>query len=103
MGFVKRGQGHDRQAKRELVEACLMPGVSVAGLALKHGINANLLRKWIKLHEQRRIRSSGGAQSSALTTPFVEVVDVGEREVVIATKPVKPQARNVASTERFES
>ncbi len=38
---------YDREAKRELVEACLQPGVSVAGMALEHGINANLLRKWI--------------------------------------------------------
>jgi transposase len=35
------------QAKRELIEGCLQPGVSVAKLALMHGINANLLRKWI--------------------------------------------------------
>lgn len=38
---------YDPEAKRELVEACLRPGVSVAGMALEHGINANLLRKWI--------------------------------------------------------
>jgi|PlaIllAssembly_1097288.scaffolds.fasta_scaffold406916_2 transposase len=38
---------YDPEAKRELVAACLRPGVSVARLALDHGINANLLRKWI--------------------------------------------------------
>ncbi len=38
---------YDRKAKRELVRRSLQPGVSVAGLALAHGINANLLRKWI--------------------------------------------------------
>jgi len=26
---------------------CLRPGVSVAGTALAHGINANLLRRWM--------------------------------------------------------
>jgi transposase len=34
-------------AKRALVELCKGPGVSVAGTALTHGINANLLRRWI--------------------------------------------------------
>jgi transposase len=34
----------DRRMKQWLVEACLTPGASVAGLALKHGVNANLLR-----------------------------------------------------------
>ncbi|MGZ8941575.1 MAG: transposase [Methylobacter sp.] len=38
---------YDPEAKRELVEACLQPGVLVAGMALEHGIHANLLRKWI--------------------------------------------------------
>src|SRR5260364_80739 len=38
----------DPQAKSRLVEACLQPGVSIASLALSHGVNANLLHKWIR-------------------------------------------------------
>ncbi|MGF6472593.1 transposase [Paraburkholderia sp. JPY419] len=38
---------YDEQGKRTLVEAALQPGVSVARMAQEHGINANLLRKWI--------------------------------------------------------
>lgn len=38
---------YDPQSKRKLAEACLQPGVSLAGMALKHGVNANLLRKWV--------------------------------------------------------
>jgi len=38
---------YDPEAKRELVEVCLQPGISVAKVALEYGINANLLRKWI--------------------------------------------------------
>jgi transposase len=34
-------------AKRALVQLCLRPGVSVASTALAHGINANLLRRWM--------------------------------------------------------
>ena len=36
--------------KLALVQRCLQPGVSVAGVALTHGVNANLLRKWIGKH-----------------------------------------------------
>lgn len=39
---------YDRASKDRLVAACLEPGVSVSKLALDHGVNANLLRKWIK-------------------------------------------------------
>ena len=38
---------YDENGKRALIEAALQPGVSVARLAQEHGLNANLLRKWI--------------------------------------------------------
>ena len=41
-------------SKERLVAACLEPGVSVSRLALDHGVNANLLRKWIKKHTAAR-------------------------------------------------
>ncbi|WP_407935923.1 transposase [Cupriavidus necator] len=36
--------------KRRLVEACLRPGVSVTSMAIKAGVNANQLRRWIEQH-----------------------------------------------------
>ena len=39
---------YDAGSKARLVAASLEPGVSVSRLALDNGINANLLRKWIK-------------------------------------------------------
>ena len=48
---------YDPQAKRELVEACLRPGVSVAKLALTHGVNANLLRTWISDYQRQSLAS----------------------------------------------
>jgi transposase len=53
----------DAKAKRALVEQCLQPGVSVAGLALEHGVNANLLRKWIMRYQQERDGGSTAAQA----------------------------------------
>ncbi|MFA7293612.1 MAG: transposase [Rhodocyclaceae bacterium] len=62
---------YDPQAKRELVEACLQPGVSVARLALRHGVNANLLRTWIgRYRKQRETR----AEPSAALAAFVPLV-----------------------------
>lgn len=42
---------YDAKSKRSLAAACLQPGVSLAGLALKHGVNANLLRKWVVAYQ----------------------------------------------------
>lgn len=39
---------YDKAAKRELVRRCLQPGISLARTALEHGVNANLLRKWVR-------------------------------------------------------
>jgi len=38
---------YDPQVKQELIRQCMMPGVSVARMAMQNGINANLLRTWI--------------------------------------------------------
>lgn len=42
---------YDEESKRSLARACLQPGVSLAGMALKHGVNANLLRKWVVAYQ----------------------------------------------------
>jgi transposase-like protein len=44
---------YDPQVKQELVRRALQPGVSVAALAMQHGVNANLLRKWITQWQSR--------------------------------------------------
>lgn len=38
---------HSEAFKAAVVEACREPGASVAGVALAHGVNANLVRKWL--------------------------------------------------------
>ena len=43
---------YSEEGKRELAQACLRPGVSVAGLALRYGVNANLVRKWIRAYQE---------------------------------------------------
>lgn len=67
VGRNKGGRSrYDEASKRALVEACLRPGVSVSGMALKAGVNANLLRKWIAQYLLERERSAATAVSSAL-------------------------------------
>ena len=39
-------QRYSREFKRQIVEASLVSGASIAGVALSYGINANLLHKW---------------------------------------------------------
>ena len=41
---------YSKSFKAHVVQECLQPGASIASVALGHGINANLVRKWIPLH-----------------------------------------------------
>ena len=43
---------YSRQFKAELVAACQQPGASIAAIAGQHGMNANVLHRWLKEHEQ---------------------------------------------------
>ncbi len=48
--------------KRAVVEKCLVPGASVSAVALAHGFNTNLVRKWIiKYQAARALSRSTGA------------------------------------------
>ena len=65
---------YDPQAKRELIEACFLPGVSVAKLALAHGINANLLRTWMTKHQRQSLAVVSVRSSATTPAPFIPVV-----------------------------
>ncbi|MGO4567247.1 transposase [Rhizobium sp. 2YAF20] len=62
---------YDPVSKDRLVAACLEPGASVARLAIEHGVNANLLWKWIgKRRLSKRETVPNGSPS---TSAFVAV------------------------------
>lgn len=63
---------YSESGKRALVERALVPGVSVSRLALDHGVNSNLLRKWIRRYQGASIRSARQAGSPRLL-PVVTV------------------------------
>jgi transposase len=50
---------HDPEFKAQVIEACQQPGVSVAGVALANGLNANYLRRWVKEHREQTARGPG--------------------------------------------
>lgn len=59
---------YDAASKARLVAASLEPDVSVSRLALDNGINANLLRKWIKQAKE------AGREHQPPASAFVPVV-----------------------------
>lgn len=44
---------HSDDFKADAVAACAQPGMSMAAVAMSHGINANLLRRWVHEAEMK--------------------------------------------------
>ena len=64
----------DPAAKERLIDACQEPGVSVARLALEHGVNANLLRNWIRLR-RRKAQRAWPVTKAASAPSFIPVIE----------------------------
>ncbi|RON14798.1 IS66-like element accessory protein TnpA [Pseudomonas frederiksbergensis] len=44
---MRQRNTYPKPFKAQIVQECLQPGASVASVALRHGINANVVRKWL--------------------------------------------------------
>lgn len=60
---------YSRQYKLEIIQECSAPGVSVAGISLSHGINANLVRRWIVQHRSGRMLLAPSMLPVTLSAP----------------------------------
>ena len=62
---VRRRRRHSAEFKAQVLEECKQPGESIAGVALRHGLNLNLVHKW-------RRESHGAATLCAPTAPAAQ-------------------------------
>lgn len=82
-----RRQGRRRHAdefKRQVIAACLQPGISIAAVALANGLNANLLRRWVKDYRDAQDVEVGAKiadQTAALRSPTLVPITVSAPEV----------------------
>jgi transposase len=72
--------------KKRLIDACLQPGTSLSALALKAGVNANQLHKWVRLHEQSN--TAAREETHVAASVFVPVVAIPDTPMVTAGAPV---------------
>jgi transposase len=69
----RRRRTHSAEFKAQVVAACILPGVSIAAVAMAHGVNANLARRWVLEAERRGGGALATAATSAVPTAFVAV------------------------------
>ena len=69
-------------SKAQAAAECARPGVSIAAIALHHGINANLLRRWlVQAGGLGDERASVTRKSSTALEAFIPVAVAGHDEV----------------------
>jgi len=81
-------QHYDAAFKRHLVELTLVPGASVARIALDHRLNANILFRW----RRQYLRELGAAapQASAALLPVAVSEATQALEVISARAAIAP-------------
>lgn len=93
---------HSDEFKAKVLAACKEPGVSIAGVALAHGLNTNLVRKW---RSGRGCRLAGttlglGAASAARLGAPPEFVAIEMPPLAkVAQARTAPQAGTVSMSE----
>lgn len=51
---MRQRKSYPKSFKTQVVQECEQPGVSVAAIAMSHGINANVVRRWIPLYRDQQ-------------------------------------------------
>lgn len=69
----RRRREHSAEFKAQVVAACSAPGVSNAAVAMAHGLNPNLARRWVREAERRGGGALVKAANGAVSTAFVPV------------------------------
>jgi transposase len=89
---------HSAEFKRQVLTECAQPGNSVAGVALAHRINANLVQKW-----RRQARGGGGGvQRVDATFVPVAVSSVAAPTSAVAPAPIQIEVRRGAVSARIQ-
>ncbi len=110
-GVRRTHRTYTPQFKIELVAACLQPGASIAALALQHGMNSNVLHRWLKEYDQGRHRAVGTAELTdtcslpvPVTPAFVPIELNTAAQPCASAQPaaVAPVASAVAADIRIE-
>lgn len=86
---------HGAEFKAQVLQECRRPGASVAAVALAHGLNVNLVRKWLVGRGLKRAGLATPRQVAA-TAPAMQFVPVELAEARV----IEPAAAGDAASQR---
>ncbi|MDU9035699.1 IS66-like element accessory protein TnpA [Pseudomonas corrugata] len=50
---MRQRSSYPKPFKAQVVQECLQPGATLSSVAISHGINANVIRKWLPLYRDQ--------------------------------------------------
>lgn len=95
-GIPKR-RFYSPELKLQVIGACAQPGASIAGVALKHGINTNIVHRWLREHSQGTLTAQPRA-FVPVTLESTSEVAKPEPVAVAATSAIRMELRRGAAT-----
>jgi len=51
---TRKHRRHSEAFRKQIIEACLQPGVSISAIALANQLNTNMVRTWLKAYRELR-------------------------------------------------
>lgn len=88
---------HAPELKHQVINACQQPGASVAAIALSHGLNANLVHRWLRQVAGGGSKRSDLALQASEPVAFVPVPMPTAAPNKPAPEPIRLELRRGAS------
>jgi transposase len=93
-GPRQRRRKHSDEFKADAVASCMQPGMSMAAVAMAHGVNANLLRRWVRDAEMKPLAApASGTPSHQVRAPEHKALFVPVRLPTPSAPAAQPDIR----------
>ena len=90
---------HSAQFRAEVLQACRQADASVAAIALRNGLNSNVVYRWLR-EDARGVDAGAGSRTAVNTRPGAEfiAVQLPPAAVAAASTDIRIEVRRGAST-----
>jgi transposase len=80
-------RSHSAEFKAQVLGECQQPGASVAAVAVAHGLNPNVVRKWLSGQNVKRMSATMPAPARRVPPVQFVAVELAKPEHPLATQP----------------
>lgn len=87
---------HSPEFKAQVIGDCQQPGASVAAVAVGHGLNPNVVRKWLAGQNRKRMDAAMPAKAVHLAPLQFVPVELAKSERLVAKCPASQPDMRIA-------